>query len=185
MSSKLGELTVNILGHKIPVFWMAGPKGLEVMRYGHETLEGWPQRSGLPTARFHEEMRAWLKDYEVKKFRRFDLPLDLSRSGPFQAEVLKALTKKVPAGKTVSYGELAELAGRPNAFRAAATTMATHDFAFAVPCHRVMHGSGDKTAYGKGVAWKYLFLKHEGADPDMLARMVKANQLAESWVLKK
>lgn len=59
---------------------------------------------------------------------------------PFRLAVLNAL-RRVKAGETVSYLELAALAGSPRAARAVGNAMATNIFPIIVPCHRVL-GSG-------------------------------------------
>jgi methylated-DNA-[protein]-cysteine S-methyltransferase len=82
--------------------------------------------------------------------------------GPFFERVWTAL-REVPAGETVSYGELAMLAGRPRAARAAGTACATNSVAPFVPCHRVLPAGGSIGAYGYGVELKTALLRHEGA----------------------
>jgi methylated-DNA-[protein]-cysteine S-methyltransferase len=70
-----------------------------------------------------------------------DVEVDLSWGTEFQvalAEVLRA----VPYGETVTYGELAALAGHPNAQRAAGTFCAGNRFPLVVPCHRVVSADG-------------------------------------------
>lgn len=59
---------------------------------------------------------------------------------PFRLKVLNAL-RRIKAGETVSYLELAALAGSPRAARAVGNAMATNVFPIVVPCHRVL-GSG-------------------------------------------
>jgi O-6-methylguanine DNA methyltransferase len=50
--------------------------------------------------------------------------------------------RAVPRGEVVTYGELAALAGRPGAARAAGTFCAQNRFAVFVPCHRVVAAGG-------------------------------------------
>jgi AraC family transcriptional regulator of adaptative response/methylated-DNA-[protein]-cysteine methyltransferase len=90
-----------------------------------------------------------------------DLPLDI-RGTAFQERVWKALTL-IPPGKTVSYSELAERVGQPSAARAVARACATNGIAVAVPCHRVVRGSGDLSGYKWGVERKRALLVREGA----------------------
>lgn len=71
--------------------------------------------------------------------------------------------RKVSAGMVVTYGELAELAGRPRAARAAGHACATNRVAPFVPCHRVVPSSGGVGNYGFGVGVKAALLAHEGA----------------------
>ena len=74
-----------------------------------------------------------------------------------------AAMREVPAGETVSYAELAQMAGRPLAHRAAASACANNLVAFAVPCHRVIRADGTLGGYGfGGVETKRRLLAREG-----------------------
>jgi methylated-DNA-[protein]-cysteine S-methyltransferase len=78
------------------------------------------------------------------------IPLDLARVSPFHAKIYRAL-QRIPAGSTVSYGELAGLAGSPGASRAVGRAMATNPFPIFVPCQRVLSAGGKVggfSAYG-------------------------------------
>ena len=81
-----------------------------------------------------------------------DLPLDL-RGTPFQRRVWEAL-RAIPVGTTVTYSELANSIGAPNAVRAVAGACAANPIALAVPCHRVVGSDGDLTGYYWGVERK-------------------------------
>jgi methylated-DNA-[protein]-cysteine S-methyltransferase len=70
-----------------------------------------------------------------------DVPIDLEWATPFQRALAETL-RAVPRGELVSYGELAALAGRPGAPRAAGAFCAANRFAFIVPCHRVVAANG-------------------------------------------
>lgn len=90
-----------------------------------------------------------------------DIPLDLGWCTPFQAELAAAL-RAVPWGEIVSYGELAALAGRPGAARAAGSFCAQNRFALVMPCHRVV-GAAGIGGYGEsGVGLKRRLLALEG-----------------------
>jgi O-6-methylguanine DNA methyltransferase len=67
--------------------------------------------------------------------------LDPARVSPFTLRVYDAL-RRVPSGRTVSYGELAQRAGSPGAARAIGRAMATNPFPVVVPCHRVLAAGG-------------------------------------------
>ncbi len=85
----------------------------------------------------------------------------LQRGGPFRELALTVL-RDVPCGEVVSYGELAELAGRPAAVRAAATACARNAVGLFVPCHRVIRGDGSPGQYGSyGVDFKVRMLDRE------------------------
>lgn len=70
-----------------------------------------------------------------------DVELDLSDLTPFGQALAHAL-RGVPRGEIVSYGELAALAGRPGAARAAGTFCAGNRYPILIPCHRVVSASG-------------------------------------------
>ncbi len=72
-------------------------------------------------------------------------PLDL-RGTEFQHEVWDALLK-IPPGATMTYGEVAALIGRPNAYRAVAQACKANPVGVVVPCHRVIGADGSMTGY--------------------------------------
>ncbi len=82
---------------------------------------------------------------------RFELPLDWRLIGGFHREVLEATTT-IPWGETASYGEVAALAGRPGAARAAGTALSRNPIALIVPCHRIIKADGTTGGYGGGAA---------------------------------
>jgi methylated-DNA-[protein]-cysteine S-methyltransferase len=92
------------------------------------------------------------------------VPVDLSLvAAPFRHAVLETLHDSVPRGQVVTYGALAQRAGNPRAYRAAATACARNPIPIFVPCHRVLPGSGGIGNYGGGVARKRALLELEGA----------------------
>jgi methylated-DNA-[protein]-cysteine S-methyltransferase len=90
-----------------------------------------------------------------------DVELDLEGATPFERAVTAALRRVAP-GETVTYGELAALAGRPNAQRAAGTFCARNRFAIVVPCHRVVAADGIGSFGSLGVEYKRRLLELEG-----------------------
>ncbi len=90
-----------------------------------------------------------------------DVEVDVDGSTPFQRAVVEAL-RAVSWGETVTYGELAALAGHPNAHRAAGSVCARNRFPIVVPCHRVV-AAASLGRYGSlGVSYKRRLLAHEG-----------------------
>jgi len=75
-----------------------------------------------------------------------DVPLDLTACPPFHRKVYRAL-RRVPPGRTVTYGELARRAGRAGAARAVGRAMATNPVPLLVPCHRVLPAGGGLGAF--------------------------------------
>lgn len=90
-----------------------------------------------------------------------DLPLDV-RGTAFQQRVWHAL-RAVPAGTTVTYGELARRIGAPAATRAVAGACAANPIAVAIPCHRVVRTDGSLSGYRWGVERKRQLLDVERA----------------------
>jgi O-6-methylguanine DNA methyltransferase len=89
-----------------------------------------------------------------------ELELDQLAMTPFARKTVHALLG-VPAGCTVSYGELAEMAGYPRAARAVGTVMAGNPVPIVVPCHRVIRSDGSLGRYGTDSSWKERLLTHE------------------------
>jgi methylated-DNA-[protein]-cysteine S-methyltransferase len=91
-----------------------------------------------------------------------DVALELEWATPFQASVAAAL-RAIPYGETVTYGELAALAGHPNAQRAAGTFCAQNRFPLFVPCHRVVAADGLGSYGSLGLEYKRRLLELERA----------------------
>jgi AraC family transcriptional regulator of adaptative response/methylated-DNA-[protein]-cysteine methyltransferase len=90
-----------------------------------------------------------------------DLPLDV-RGTAFQQRVWQAL-RRIPAGSTVSYTEIARRIGTPHGARAVARACAENPLAVAIPCHRVVRTDGSPSGYRWGVERKRTLLSKEGA----------------------
>jgi AraC family transcriptional regulator, regulatory protein of adaptative response / methylated-DNA-[protein]-cysteine methyltransferase len=91
--------------------------------------------------------------------RGLKLPLDLQGTA-FQERVWQAL-RKIPAGSTVSYAELARRIGKPGAVRAVGQACGANRLAVAIPCHRVVRRDGGLSGYRWGVQRKRELLQRE------------------------
>lgn len=87
-------------------------------------------------------------------------------AGPFISESWAALRRVAP-GHPVTYGRLAELAGRPTAVRGAAQSCIRNAAALFVPCHRVTRADGALGGYRYGLALKRLLLDREAMGLDV------------------
>jgi methylated-DNA-[protein]-cysteine S-methyltransferase len=105
-----------------------------------------------------------LREYFAGRRRVFDLPLELSGTS-FQCAVWETLAD-IPYGATVSYGELAEMVGRPRAFRAVGQANGANPIPIVLPCHRVLASGGKIGGYGGGLAMKRRLLALEGLEID-------------------
>lgn len=90
-----------------------------------------------------------------------DVALDLDGATEFELALTDAL-RRVPRREVVTYGELAALAGRPRAARAAGTFCARNRFSLVVPCHRVVGADGIGSYGSLGVEYKRRLLELEG-----------------------
>lgn len=79
----------------------------------------------------------------------------------FTKMVMKA-TSDIPRGKTLSYKEVAKLAGNPKAYRAVGNIL-SKNFDPTIPCHRVIRSDGKIGGYNRGGKKKAALLKKEGA----------------------
>lgn len=100
-----------------------------------------------------------LTEYFAGRRRQFDVPLAF-RGTPFQRSVWAALLD-IPYGETASYGELAQLLGKPAAARAVGLANGKNPISIIVPCHRVIGSTGSLTGYGGGLERKQYLLDFE------------------------
>ena len=119
------------------------------------------EADGKPDRAVARQLDQWF----VGRRRAFDLTLDLDGVDGFRRDVLETLVREVHWGETVSYGELAEMAGRPRAARAVGSAMRTNPLPFVIPCHRVIASGGKIGGYGGGreaIELKRALLAREG-----------------------
>ena len=96
--------------------------------------------------------------YIAAPFRPFALPLDI-RGTDLQQRVWSEV-RKIPFGETSTYSRIAEAIGAPKAIRAVASSCSRSWFAFAVPCHRVLH-KGGATAQNRRDGRQYRWVDYE------------------------
>lgn len=184
---RLHDLFVTVEG-VTPGEYKKGGEGVHV-RYGFaespfgEALIGWTDR-GICAVEFVAERTAALKGLKGRwpkatlarsdtaakaRARRIfatgpsKQPLLLSGT-PFQVKVWEALLR-IPAGRAVSYGELAKAVGKPKAARAVGSAVGANSIAYLIPCHRVLRSAGVAGEYRWGAARKKAILAWESALP--------------------
>lgn len=89
--------------------------------------------------------------------QHFDLRYEIDFPDRFQKEVLQQVAT-IPYGQTASYGEVAILAGSPNAYRAAGSACGHNPLTILIPCHRVIKADGTIGDYGSSGKAKKRFL---------------------------
>jgi len=82
------------------------------------------------------------------------------RGTAFQRRVWQEL-RRIPAGSTASYGEIARRIGKPGSARAVGRACASNPLAVAVRCHRVVRSDGDPGGYRWGLERKRVLLERE------------------------
>lgn len=87
--------------------------------------------------------------------------LDLDSCSRFRRRVLEA-ESRVPRGRVIGYGGLAEAAGHPGAARAVGRALAANPFPLVIPCHRTVRADGGLGGYQGGVGMKRTLLEMEG-----------------------
>ena len=97
-----------------------------------------------------------------------DLPLDVAGTA-FQQAVWQEL-RRIPAGETRSYAQIAAAVGKPGAVRAAGSANGANNVAVLIPCHRVVRSDGSLGGYAYGLERKRRLLEaegHAGASPGL------------------
>src|SRR6185436_16854851 len=115
---------------------LAGPAGVREI--------GWRLRPGSASTEPDEMVQralGQLREYFAGQRREFSLPLDLPPMEPVTEAVLRAL-RTVGYGKTITYGELAELSGTGVPARAIGELMAANPLPIIIPRHRVGASDG-------------------------------------------
>ena len=110
-----------------------------------------------------DQLAQTLADYFATSHLSWDLQtLDWSGVPEFHRKVLR-LCFDIRAGQTLTYGELAELAGSPKGARAVGSAMAKNRWPILIPCHRVVGANGQLTGYSGvgGLTTKQHLLKFE------------------------
>ena len=109
-----------------------------------------------------EHAEEQLKAYLEGKLKSFTVPLDI-RGSDFQLKVWKALLD-IKYGETVSYMDIAQKLGRPEAVRAVANANGQNGIAIIIPCHRVIGSDGSLIGYGGGLPIKKKLLMLESGE---------------------
>ncbi len=112
------------------------------------------QFPGQPTDGFNTAALAAVLD----ELNSYSLAMDTFPA--FHRLVYRSLLQ-VPAGKTISYKNLAAAAGNPLAARAAANACARNPVPLRIPCHRVIATDGSLGGFSSGLQWKTRLLELE------------------------
>jgi methylated-DNA-[protein]-cysteine S-methyltransferase len=107
-----------------------------------------------------------LQAYFAGELREFDLPL-APEGTEFQLRVWNCL-RTIPYGETISYGQLAQKIGNPQAVRAVGLANGSNPIPIIIPCHRVIGSDGSLTGFGGGLSNKRKLLALESRQLSLL-----------------
>lgn len=88
-------------------------------------------------------------------------PLDQSAGTDFQRAVWRTMSG-IASGRTLSYGEIAQVIGNPKAVRAVGGACGANPIPVLVPCHRVLAAGQKIGGFSGGLDWKRKLLVREG-----------------------
>ena len=155
MDTPIGRLGLTATADGLAEIWFGG--------YGAGSDRGAGERD---PAGILDLARYQLDEYFAGTRTTFDLPLAPAGT-PFELGVWELL-RRIPAGQTASYGELARTLGDVTMARAVGRANGQNPLPIVVPCHRVIGADGSLVGFGGGLDRKRWLLEHEGA----LARSV-------------
>jgi methylated-DNA-[protein]-cysteine S-methyltransferase len=168
--SPTANLSVQVFPSELGWQAIAGIDGcLAELTFGHATpQEAWEALKlagcGMEPADWNSELAEQLQAFargEVIDFSGVRV-LDQGTT-TFQREVVR-ICRAIPYGDTMTYGQIAQLAGSPRAARAVGNIMASNRTPLVVPCHRVVPGGHRKFgnySAGEGVRTKLRLLEME------------------------
>ena len=116
-------------------------------------------KADVATSQILEECITQLDAYFAGKLNTFTIPIKL-KGTDFRMRVWEAL-RSIPYGETISYKELAQRIGQPNAIRAVGGANHHNPISIIVPCHRVIGATGKLVGYGGGLSIKEFLLNLE------------------------
>ncbi len=125
-----------------------------------ELVRRFPQAEILPADSAMTELAKGAVAAVENPARMPDLPLDVAGTA-FQEAVWQEL-RRIPAGETRSYADIAAAVGKPKAVRAAGSANGANNVAVLIPCHRVVRTDGSLGGYAYGLERKAKLLEREG-----------------------
>lgn len=138
-------------------------KALQLVSFPGGSTARQPEPDWIPQRRPFSRVIQQLEQYFAGTRVEFDLSL-APQGTPFQKSVWAEL-QKIPYGKTISYGELAQRIGNPNASRAVGAANGANPIPIIIPCHRVIGADNSLTGFGGGIETKKQLLAIEGHEP--------------------
>ena len=138
LPSPLGSLGIELVGERVG--------GILIVPKGRQRRQFKPFANLKRSERtdFIDEVLGRFSEYLAGARRKLELDYDLRAMGltGFHRRVLRQ-TARIPYGRTRTYQQIADSAGRPDAYRQVLSTLITNPLPLVVPCHLVVtHKSG-------------------------------------------
>lgn len=159
MDSPIGDLFLAVTPRGLLHVGFAGEPRDEVLAELAREVSPRILESAGPT----DQVRRELDQYFAGDRTRFDVKVDRRLVRGMAREVLSA-ARRIPFGRTSTYGQLAEAIGRPRAARAVGNALGANPIPIVIPCHRVLRAGGTLGGYAGGFARKELLLMLEGVE---------------------
>jgi len=154
--SPIGYLGIELTGEILTRIVIV-PKGKE--RY---SFRDFSDLKRTEYSDFLDEVLGRFSEYFAGARKNLGLEFDLKATGltGFPRRVLRQ-TSKIPYGRTRTYREIAENAGRPDGYRQVLSTLMTNPLPLVIPCHRVTTSKSGVGSYVAGVKKKNWLLRLE------------------------
>jgi len=159
LPSSLGALGIELVGERVAAILIV-PKGRQRSRF-----KPFADLKRSERTDFIDEVLGRFSEYLAGARRKLELDYDLRKMGlsGFHRRVLRQ-TARIPYGRTRTYQQIADSAGRPDGYRQVLSTLMTNPLPLLVPCHRVVPKSGDTGGYRWGRERKETLLARERGD---------------------
>ena len=158
-SSPLGDMLLAVKDGALVGLWFEGQK-----YYGAAISDAVPKDDDKTSVK----VKRWLDRYFAGK-RPDAAELALAPAGSDFRQAVWAVLRKLPYGKTISYGDIARTLAKREGFgqvsaRAVGGAVAHNPVSVIIPCHRVVGSDGKLTGYAGGIDKKIKLLELEGVD---------------------
>lgn len=160
MPSPIGALGIELAGTVVTRLWIDPGEPVVSTLVPLARLEG---------SDFLDEVFGRLSEYFAGARRKLDLEYDLAASGTngFSRRVLKEVAR-IPYGKTRSYRDVAEAAGRADAHAQVLAVLQENPLPILIPCHRVLADGAGIGSFVGGTDRKHWLLNLESQGTDLL-----------------
>ena len=154
--SPIGNLGIELTGEVLTRIVIV-PKGRE-----RDSFRPFSQLKPSERSDFLDEVLGRFSEYFAGARKNLELEYDVKATGVtgFSRRVLRQ-TARIPYGRTRTYGEIAEAAGSPTAYRQVLSTLTANPLPIVIPCHRVTTSKGAAGSYIAGVKKKNWLLRLE------------------------